>query len=114
MLASKRQFLALLEKFLRTHLRVLVMINRTELSEIIIAGENSGIEFKRDNLRPEQLAKEFVALANFQGRRVLLGVEDEGTITGIQRDNLQEWLMDTVFGYFMKKWRWQTANELRW
>jgi len=79
----------------------LVMINYTDLLEIITMGENSGIEFKRDNLRPEQLAKEFVALANFQGGRVLLGVEDDGTLSGIQRDNLQDWLMDTVFGRFI-------------
>jgi ATP-dependent DNA helicase RecG len=77
------------------------MTSRTELLEMITCGENSGLEFKRDNLRPEQLAKEVVALANFQGGRILLGVEDDGTITGIQRNNLQEWLMDTVFGRFI-------------
>jgi ATP-dependent DNA helicase RecG len=43
------------------------MTSRTELLEMITCGENSGLEFKRDNLRPEQLAKEVVALANFQG-----------------------------------------------
>jgi len=37
---------------------------KTELLEIIANGENSGIEFKRDAIRPEQLAKEIVALAN--------------------------------------------------
>ncbi len=36
---------------------------RTELLELIGAGENSGIEFKRDDIRPEQLAKE-LALCN--------------------------------------------------
>ena len=40
---------------------------RTELLEIIASGENSGIEFKRDDIRPEQLAIEVVAMANFQG-----------------------------------------------
>lgn len=40
---------------------------KSELLEIIAHGENSGIEFKRDDLRPEQLAKEIVALANLQG-----------------------------------------------
>jgi ATP-dependent DNA helicase RecG len=40
---------------------------RTELLEIISNGENSGVEFKRDDIRPEQLAKEVVALANLQG-----------------------------------------------
>jgi len=56
---------------------------KTELLEIIANGENSGVEFKRDDIRPEQLAKEIVALANFQGGRVILGVEDDGKISGI-------------------------------
>ncbi len=73
-------------------------MNRSELLELIADGENSGVEFKRDDLRPEQLAREVVALANFQGGRVLLGVEDDGTISGIQRDNLEQWVMDSVFG----------------
>lgn len=29
---------------------------KKELLEIIAKGENSGVEFKRDDLRPEQLA----------------------------------------------------------
>jgi ATP-dependent DNA helicase RecG len=65
---------------------------KSELLEIIANGENSGIAFKRDDLRPEQLAKEIVALANFQGGRLLLGVEDDGTISGIQREDLETWV----------------------
>ncbi|MCK5522065.1 MAG: putative DNA binding domain-containing protein [Thiomargarita sp.] len=67
---------------------------KTELLEIIANGENSGVEFKRDDIRPEQLAKEIVALANFQGGRVILGVEDDGQISGIHRENLEEWVMN--------------------
>ena len=73
-------------------------MTKAELLELIANGENSGVEFKRDELRPEQLAKEVVALANFQGGRILLGVDDDGAITGIQRDDLERWVMDTVFG----------------
>ncbi len=69
---------------------------KTELLEIIANGENSGVEFKRDDIRPEQLAKEVVALANFQGGKLLLGVEDDGTITGIQRENIEEWVMNIM------------------
>ncbi|TAL46703.1 MAG: transcriptional regulator [Methylovulum sp.] len=69
---------------------------KTELLEIIANGENSGVEFKRDDIRPEQLAKEIVALANFQGGRVILGVEDDGNITGVQRANLEEWVMNIL------------------
>lgn len=67
---------------------------KTELTEIIANGENSGVEFKRDDIRPEQLAKEIVALANFQGGRVILGVDDNGAISGIHRDHLEEWVMN--------------------
>jgi ATP-dependent DNA helicase RecG len=73
-------------------------MTKSELLELIANGENSGVEFKRDDVRPEQLAREVVALANFQGGRILLGVEDDGTITGIQRHDLERWVMDTVFG----------------
>ena len=62
---------------------------KSELLEIIANGENSGVEFKRDDLRPEQLAKEIVALLNFQGGKLFLGVEDDGTISGIQRPSAQ-------------------------
>lgn len=74
---------------------------KSELLEIIANGENSGVEFKRDDVRPEQLAKEIVALANLQGGRVLLGVEDDGSISGVQRDDLETWVMDTVFGRYI-------------
>lgn len=67
---------------------------KAELLEIIANGENSGVEFKRDDIRPEQLAKEIVALANVQGGRILLGVEDDGQITGLQRPETQEWILN--------------------
>ena len=73
-------------------------MTRSELLELIAHGENAGVEFKRDDLRSEQLAKEVVALANFQGGRILIGVDDDGTISGIQRADLERWVMDTVFG----------------
>ncbi len=69
---------------------------KIELLEIMANGENSGVEFKRDDIRPEQLAKEIVALANFQGGRVILGVEDDGTVSGLQRNNCEEWVMNVI------------------
>lgn len=42
-------------------------MKKDKLIKILQNGENSGIAFKRDDIRPEQLAKEIVALANFQG-----------------------------------------------
>lgn len=76
-------------------------MRKTDLLELLANGENSGVEFKRDDVRPEQLAKEIVALLNFQGGRLLLGVEDDGSVSGIQRPNLERWIMDTVFGRYI-------------
>jgi len=74
---------------------------KSDLLQLIANGENSGIEFKRDDLRPEQLAKELVAIANLKGGSILLGVEDDGSISGIQRADLEQWVMDTVFGRYV-------------
>jgi len=67
----------------------------TGLLEIIRNGENTGIEFKRDDIDNRAFAKEIVALANQRGGRLLLGVEDDGTISGITRPigELEEWVM---------------------
>lgn len=74
---------------------------KKELLEIIKNGENSGVEFKRDDLPPEKIAGECVGFANLKGGMVLLGVEDDGSISGIKRSNCEEWVMDTVFGSYI-------------
>ncbi|MFY9820095.1 MAG: ATP-binding protein [Thermoanaerobaculia bacterium] len=66
---------------------------KTELFEMLRNGESSGVEFKLDTIEPRALAKELVALANLQGGVVLLGVEDGGTVRGITRPRLEEWVM---------------------
>ncbi len=70
------------------------MTTRNELLEILESGENSGVEFKRDDLSTQDLAKELVAFSNLEGGIVLLGVEDDGSVTGLVRDNLEEWVMN--------------------
>ncbi len=71
------------------------MVTRTEFLEIIENGENSGDEFKRDVVANHDLAKELVAFSNLGGGIVLLGVEDDGSIAGVTRDDLEEWVMTT-------------------
>ncbi len=69
------------------------MVSLSELSELLRDGENSGVEFKRDDVQPHDLAKELVALSNLRGGRILLGVEDDGTISGVVRDAVDEWVL---------------------
>jgi ATP-dependent DNA helicase RecG len=70
-------------------------ITRTELLDILRNGESSAVKFKRDDILVEQLAKELVAFSNFDGGMVLLGVEDDGSISGKTRPKLEEWVMTT-------------------
>jgi len=70
------------------------MMTRTELLEIVGNGENSGVEFKRDEVTNHHLAKELVAFSNLRGGMVLLGVEDEGGISGITRPDLEQFVMN--------------------
>jgi ATP-dependent DNA helicase RecG len=85
-----------------------------ELQQLIQNGENSGVEFKRDDLRPEQLAREVVAFANFQGGHILIGVEDDGSVSGVQRADLEHWVMDTVFGHYVHPQLLPFYDEVVW
>ncbi len=78
---------------------------KSEVLKLIGQGEGAKLEFKRDDEHSKQLvkvlAKAIVAFANMNGGKILLGVEDDGKVSGIQRGNLQEWLMDTVIGRYV-------------
>lgn len=65
-----------------------------ELAELIRSGEDSGLEFKRDDIQNHDLAKELVAFLNLDGGTILLGVEDDGTISGTTRENLDDWVAE--------------------
>ena len=69
------------------------MTTKTDLLEMIRNGENSGVEFKQDIVSVEGLAKELVAFSNFEGGIVILGVTDDGSISGITRAKIEEWVM---------------------
>ena len=69
-------------------------MNTAELAELISNGEDSGVEFKRDDIQSDNLAKELVAFLNLDGGTILLGVEDDGKISGTTRENLDEWVAE--------------------
>lgn len=58
-------------------------MNTLELYEIISGGEDSFSEFKRDISQRSDFAGEMVAFANTEGGYIILGVDDDGTIHGI-------------------------------
>ena len=68
-------------------------MRKTELLDIIRRGENLEIVFRLGTITNGAFAKEVAALMNLRGGRVILGSEDDGSVTGITRDRLEEWVM---------------------
>lgn len=61
----------------------------SELTRLAAAGEGLTVEFKKKVPRPERLAREVIALANTHGGKLLVGVDDDGTICGL-KDAIEE------------------------
>ena len=64
-----------------------------ELKQLVTLGEGVSLEFKRRVPRDARIAKEVIALANTQGGRILVGVDDDGTITGLDDSSEQEFML---------------------
>lgn len=62
----------------------------SEIKKILKHGETLDVEFKSDvkGLPDRDLVATVVAMANTEGGLILLGVEDDGTITGVQPGHL--------------------------
>ena len=71
-------------------------MNESALKRIFRNGENSGVEFRRDDSCLESIAKEMSALLNCEGGLILLGVEDDGRISGLtrRREEAGRWVVE--------------------
>ena len=59
-------------------------MNSSELYTSIASGEDSFTEFKRDISQRSDFTSEMIAFANMEGGRILVGVDDRGTIVGVK------------------------------
>lgn len=66
------------------------MITAEKIKQLIAQGENLAVEFKREDVSPDSVAKEMVAFANAGGGSLLIGVEDDGQISGILHSKVEE------------------------
>lgn len=59
------------------------MFSSNEIREIIKNGETGQVEFKSEREKNIDLAKEVAAFANGAGGYLLVGIEDDGTVSGV-------------------------------
>jgi predicted HTH transcriptional regulator len=65
----------------------------SDLRGLIQTGESSFLEFKHSVASPEKIAKEMAAFANTKGGTILIGVEDNGEMIGVEGYHEEEfWL----------------------
>jgi len=60
-----------------------------ELIELIGLGEDSHTQFKKTITNPASIAGEIVAFSNSKGGRIIIGVNDQGTVVGLSVDDIR-------------------------
>ncbi len=73
------------------------MIKESEVRDMIAGGENSRVVFLQDSLNEEELSKHIAAFSNANGGSVMLGVDKDGTVSGVARRNLESWVNETCW-----------------
>ena len=74
---------------------------KNKVLELIENGENSFVEFKREEEKNEDLLKTLAAFANLKGDYFLIGVADAGQVIGVSDPKLlKEPIMNACFESF--------------
>lgn len=64
-----------------------------EIKKLVFGGENDQVEFKRKITHPEKVIREVVAFANSKGGHLLVGVDDDKTIVGLNYADEEDYLL---------------------
>ena len=75
-------------------------MNIHDVKRLIDAGEGFELEFKRKVSSPQKIAKTLSSLANTKGGTILFGVDDDGTIVGIESEKTEIELIEESAEYF--------------
>jgi predicted HTH transcriptional regulator len=75
-------------------------MNAKRLRAIIELGETDTVEFKRKFSGFEKIAKEMIALANTRGGMILVGVDDDGSIIGVDSEKSEIDLLTSSAEYY--------------
>lgn len=67
-----------------------------DLRRLVAMGEGPHLEFKNRVPRPDRIAREVIALANTNGGKVLVGVDDDGTVLGLKDTHEEVYALDAA------------------
>ena len=71
-------------------------MNFHDVNLLIEEGEGFGIEFKRLISSPEKIARTIISFANTRGGTILFGVDDDGSVVGVESEKSEVELIETA------------------
>lgn len=71
------------------------------LFQLIAKGANETLDFKKTISSASKIAKTLVAFANHKGGTLLVGVNDNGSISGVRSED-EKYMLDLAAGFFCK------------
>jgi predicted HTH transcriptional regulator len=71
-----------------------------DVIRLIEVGEGFEVEFKRKVSTPEKIARTLIAFANTKGGHILFGVDDDGSIIGVESEKSEVDLVEQAGSYF--------------
>jgi len=63
------------------------------IRKLILQGEGTTLDFKKTITNVVKIAKSLVAFANHKGGQLLIGVADDGTITGVKSEDEEKYMI---------------------
>ena len=72
------------------------------IRRLILEGEGVTQDFKKKITSCEKIAKTMVSFANNKGGRLLVGVSDDGTISGVKSEDEEKYMITRAAHFFCK------------
>jgi len=72
------------------------------IKQFILEGEGVQLDFKKTITSFEKIAKTLTAFANNKGGRLLVGVADDGTITGVKSEDEEKYMLTKAGTFYCR------------
>ncbi len=73
-----------------------------KLKELIASGESSTVEFKRKITTPDKIAKEVCAFANTKGGILLVGIDDDRKVIGVDSEKSEIDIIEIACQFYIE------------
>ncbi len=73
-----------------------------KIRKLILEGEGVTQDFKKKITSCEKIAKTMVSFANNKGGRLLVGISDDGTISGVKSEEEEKYMLTRAAHFFCK------------